>query len=218
LAFDLQIVAPQEAIPISQVIPLEGSDPAKVIVIGSDFTAVDEVYINEVETKNFSVLGTNQLVAELPLSVKSGTVTTVSVLSRRLVLTEESQLRFKLSRVPGKATGVLRLIQLFIKILLATPGSDIFSPGLGGGLLRSVGRSFSKNSYGAIVSDAVVCVDLTKRQIITLQSTQGGLPASEKLLEARVSKATYDANQSAMRLTIELTSQAGRSALANLVL
>lgn len=215
MSVDLQVVFPQEAIQVTSVRRVPGTSPVVFDVGGTDFSAVDEVLLNEVVARDFAVLSRTRLLVTSPDGV-TGPLQSVAVTSRRLVMTDQSYLRFRLSNVPSKVSGVLRLVQLFTKILFTTPGSDVFNKRLGAGALRNIGRTFSKADTGGIVSDFVVHVENTSRQIIAIQGRQPGLPPDERLLVSRVTSARFSAAESAMRVAVEITSQAGRSALANL--
>lgn len=215
MAVDLQVVFPQESIRITGVSRVPGSAPAVFDVRGVDFSAVDEVLLNELEAPDFAVLSHTRLLVTAPPGL-TGTLQTVNVVSRNLVMTEQSFLRFRFSRVPSKVSGILRLIQYFTKVLFTTPGSDIFNKQLGAGGLQNIGRGFSKAASGSIVSDFVVAVGTTTRQIIAVQSRMPSLPPAERLLTARVSSARFVPAESALKVAVEVTSQAGRAAVANL--
>ena len=130
---------------------------------------------------------------------------------------KRSVMRFQVSDTPAKCAGILKLMQLYVKLLLTTPGTDIFDKSLGGGVLNILGSSFSRSEGGQIVSKFIVASDTVVRQIIAIQGRQPQLPADEKLLSAKVVSAKFSASQGALLVTVELTSQAGRSATANLV-
>jgi len=215
VSVDLQVVFPQETIEISSVTRVPGSAVPILDVVGSDFSNVDQVLVNDIEARDFAVVNRHRLLVTVPEG-SSPIIRTVAVTSRRLVLSPRSFLRFRISSVPSKVSGILRLVQLFTKILFTTPGTDIFNRRLGGGALKNLGRTFSKNDTGAIISDFVVSVENTSRQIIAIQGRQPRLPQDERLLLAKVSEARFDANDAALRVTTEITSQAGQTALANL--
>jgi len=215
LAVDYQIVFPQEAIKISAVKRVPGASPPALDVLGEDFTSVDEVLINEIPVRQFIILGQNRMIVTLPAQVQN--VQTVAVTSRRFTITERSFLKFKISRSPSKVAGILRLVQLFIKILFTTSGSDIFNKRLGAGALQNLGKTFGKSQSGSIISDFVVAVENTSRQIIAMQGRQPGLPQDERLLSARVTSAYFSHADAALIVAVELTSQAGRAAVAQVV-
>lgn len=216
MSVDLQVAFPQEAIQVTSVTRVQGTSPPVLSVIGDDFSAVDQVIINDIEALDFAITSTTRLLVAVPASLANSVVQSVVVTSRRLVITPQSFIKFRVSSIPSKVSGILRLVQFFTKILFTTPGSDIFNKRLGAGALRNLGRTFSKSDTGGIVSDFVVSVQTTSRQIIAIQGKLPQLPQDERLLAANVTEAFFDANASALNVTVEIISQAGRSALAQL--
>jgi hypothetical protein len=215
VAVDFQVVFPQKLVELSSVRTVQGVVPRTLSVIGSDFRAVDEVLINGVPSPDVVVLSQQSLLAQIPAVFVDQTITSVAVASRELGLSARSTLKFRLGRTPSKVSGVLRLVQLFLKLLLQTPGSDIFAKTLGGGALRGLGTTFCKEESGAIVSDFVLAVSTTQRQLIALQGRNPSLPRDERLLAAKVLAASFNRNESALLVSLELTSQAGRAAVVN---
>lgn len=191
--------------------------PPRVIdVVGEDFRSVDEVLINQIVSPDVVVLSKTRLVAQVPDDLLSQRVFSVTVLSRRLTLSAKSVLRFRVSKTPGKVSGVLRLVQKFLKLLLTTPGSDIFNKQAGGGALRNVGGTFGADEGGDIVSDLVIAIDNTTRQIVAMQSRNPSLPREERLLSAKILRAGFNKEEGALDVTVEITNQAGAAATANL--
>ena len=218
MALDFQIVFPQESIQLTSIELVPNSSPRLLAIKGADFTSVDQVLINDLESPSYHVVSKNELVAVVPGQVASAEIDTVNVTSRSLTITRKSLLKFRVSTVPSKVTGILRLVQMFVKILFTTPGTDIFNPKLGGNGLRPLGRNFGKQQTGAILSDFVVAVDNTSKQIIALQGRQSQVPLEERLLSATVTASQFSIEEGALITTVEVTSQAGRSAIASLVL
>lgn len=215
MAVDLQVVYPQQAIVLNNVKILPGP-PRVVDVIGTDFRSVDEVVINKMASPDVVVLSKTRLIAQVPDGLLGQRVLSVTVLSRRLTVSERSVLKFRVSNTPGKVSGVLRLLQKFLKILLTTPGSDIFNRQLGGGALRSIGSTFGVENGDEIVSGLVIAVDTTTRQIIALQSRNPSLPRDERLMAAKIIRANFNKEEGAIDVAVEITNQAGKAATANL--
>lgn len=218
MALDFQICFPQESVQLTSVSVEPGASPAALNIYGADFSAVDQVLINDLVSPSYHVISRTHMIAVLPDQVPLAEVNSVDVTSRKLMITAKSLLKFQVSRMPSKVNGILRLVQLFVKVLFTTPGSDIFNPKLGGNGLAPLGRNLDKSNTGGILSDFVVAVDNTSRQIIAIQGRQSQLPADERLLSATVTASRFSANDSALVTTVEVTSQAGLSATANLVL
>lgn len=222
MAVDLQVVFPQEQIRLDRIqftSPGPLNLPRSLDIVGQDFRAVDEVLVNGIESPDVVILSKTRLLAQLPEALASApTITDVSVLSRRLTVTPSSLLRFRISNTPGRVRGTLRLMQRFLKILMTTPGRDIFSRRVGGGLLRSIGETYGSSEGSNIVSNAIIAVDNTARQLMAVQGRDPSTPPEERLLRAQVTSARFNRELGALLVTVELTSQAGRAAFANLEL
>lgn len=222
MSIDFQVVFPQEAIQLNRIRQVPGSgvggSPRVLEVTGVDFLSVDEVLINAIPSPEIVILSKQKMLVTVPTSLKGSRLTSVSVLSRRLTVTDRSYMRFRIGTTPGRVRGILRLVQLFLKILFTNQGSDVFSPKIGGNGLRNLGSTFGAGESGGIVSDFIISVDQTARQIVAIQSRDATIPRDERLLAARVQRAGFNKDEGALVVAVELTSQAGRSALANLEL
>ena len=211
---DFQVVVPQEMVKVSQVTAVTGLPVRTLSVHGDDFRSVDEVLMNEVPSPSFAVLSKTQLLAQVPDALLGDTITSISVLSTKLVITQRSFLRFRIGPTANKTRGILRLMQLYLKVLFTTPGTDIFSPNSGGGALAHLGQGV--NAGSDLASGLVVAVDTTTRQIVQMQGRNQSIPPDERLLSAAVISAGYSKADTALVASIQLTSLAGRSAVARL--
>lgn len=222
MAIDFQVVFPTEVIKLNGIRLTPPSPlglPTQLDIIGEDFSSVDEVFINDMESPDVIVVSKNRLLAQLPdVLQKSRAVNSVMVLSRKLTLSPRSLIRFRIGDTPSRVSGILRLVQVFLKVLFTTPGTDIFSKRVGGGALTLLGETFGADEGRKVVSNFVVAVDTAQRQIIALQGRDPTLPPDERLLSARVTRSGFNREQGAIIASVELTSQAGRAALANLEL
>lgn len=218
MAIDFQVVFPADIIPLNSVRVIPGLSPRTLDVLGEDFRAIDEVRVNDVRSPSFVVLSQYRLLVQVPQSILNDTVTSVGVISNRLTLTERSLLRFKLGTRTTKVSGILRLMQTFIKVLFTTPGRDIFSPRIGGNGLAPLGANFSRNAGSSIVADFVIAVNNSSKQIIAMQSRDPTIPREERLLSATVQNATFNQNEAALIVGIELLNQTGQRALSQLML
>ena len=222
MAIDFQIVLPQESIILTRIEYVPGTGingvPLTLAIQGDDFTAVDEVQINLVTSPDVIVIDKHRLLAQVPDLLASSTLTSVTVLSKHLTVTPHSFLRFRIPRTSGRVQGILRLMQLYLKILFTTPGTDIFNPGLGGGVLENLGSTFGADKTGEVVGNLASAVNQTTRQIVALQSRDQRVPRDERLLNARLLSASMNIAEAALIGTIEISSQAGRTATANLEL
>jgi len=215
---DFQICVPQEVIPLTSITRVPGFSPATLNIIGADFSSVDQVLINDIESPDVVVMSNTRLLAQVPPALTQITLTSVTVLAYRLVITKKSLIEFIVLPTPSKVSGIMRLVQIFLKILFTTPGQDIFAPRIGGGGLKNLNQSFGSDEGGGVVSDFIISVNTTQRQIIAIQSRDPTIPAQERLLAAKVTSAGFNANELALVATVEITSQTGQSAAASLQL
>ncbi len=213
---DLQVVFPQQVIQLTSVRVIAGPPPG-ILVQGKDFRAVDTVEINGLESPSVMVTSKTQLIATLPASVIGGIVESVMVTSRNLTVTPESAIKLKIGPVASKVSGILRLVQIFLKILFTEPGTDIFSQQVGGGALRNLGSTFGKSQSGTIVGDFVVAVQTTTRQILAIQGRNPAIPRDERLISANVLSANYNQEELGLFVGVQINSQAGAQALANIL-
>lgn len=218
MATDVQFTYPQQIIKVSSVSLLPEAEVPTLLIVGDDFSAVDEVLLNDITSTEVVILSPTHLTAVMPVEVRGMSVVNVVVVSYQYVYTQKSIISFQSGRTNRKVSGMNRLVQLFLKVLLTTPGSDIFKPGLGGGALRNLGQTFSKDNAGGIVGDFIIAVDNTTKQVIAMQSRRPRLSREERLLSAQVLTARFDAAQTALVVTVLVVSQAGTSATTNLVL
>lgn len=218
MALDLQVIFPSDIIPLTGVQVIPGLVPRTLDVIGQDFRDIDEVRVNDVRSPSVVVLGQQRLLVQVPPSIVNDTITSVAVISNRLTLTGRSLIRFKLGTRTTKVSGLLRLMQTFLKILFTSPNRDIFSPLIGGNGLSALGSNFSRAAGSSIVADFVISVKSTSRQIVAIQSRDPSIPREERLLSANVLTANFNANEGALIVNIELLNQTGERALSQLML
>lgn len=211
--FDIQVVYPQAVLGVDSVEVLDGVYPFTLLVTGRDFTLTNEVRLNGEAAPKFAVMSDNLIMVEVPDTVTER-VTSVTILSERIVVRDRSLLTFKLGKSPAKVSGVLRLMQLFLRILFTTPGTDIWSPDLGGGALLSIGKAMAGQDGTSLVQDLHIAVDQTARQVVALQARSRRIPLDERLLSASVTSIRFNAQEGALLPTIELLNHLGAPASA----
>lgn len=211
--FDVQVMYPQEVLGVSSVHAVDGVFPFTLVVTGKDFSLANEVRLNGQIAPKFAVADDHTLYVEVPETVTEE-VTSVTVLTERVLVRDKALLSFKLGMSPAKISGVYRLMQLFLRLLFTSPGSDIWSPQLGGGALLSIGKSSAGDGMSSLVQDFHIAVDQTARQITALQARSRRLPPDERLLRATITSITFNAQEGALLPTVELVNHLGVPASA----
>lgn len=215
---DLQFIQFQDALPVTGVDEIPDLVPRSLEIIGKDFRNTTEVLINESTSPSYIIAAKNRILAEVPDSEKKSTVRTVSVLSADFTATVQSRIRFSIGQDPKRATGLKAMMQIFLKILFTTSGTDAFATRLGGSGLKNIGRNFDIGQSSTIVSDFSIAVRRAEQQIKSLQSRQPRLPDDEKLASAKLLNAKFDVTLTALLARVELIAQSGKLAYANLEL
>lgn len=190
--------------------------PRSLILEGADFTQATEVLINDLPSPEFMIVSDHQIVAQVPSPEVNKVLRKVAVLSEKPSPNRKSLLSFGLGSTMKGLQGLERLVQLFVKLLLQTPGSDKFDPGLGGGLYALIGKTFSGDTSKAIQAAAVSSLNRTRDQIIAIQAKNTRLPNDERLLTATVDAVGFNDSITTLMMRILVTAVSGRQAVANL--
>lgn len=201
---DVQVIRLLDLLDVNKIEEAVGVSPRSIIVRGTDFDSVEQVHINGMLAPEFVVMDTRSLVAEVPLPLRNTVLTTASVLSKTLTLTDRSLVEFTVGH-PSAIEGPAQMMQNFLRILLRTPGSNVFHPNSGGGMLKRIGPTVDKSA----AADIALSIARTKTYIISVQSPRRNIPAEERLLNAEIANLSIDAATSNIDVTIVLTSHTG---------
>lgn len=218
MAYQLQVIRFRDVLAV-QGVPgfVEGLSPPTLIVKGEDLSSAETVLINQVPSPEFMIVNKSTIWAQLP----SGTsrMSQIEVLSSKFTRDIESaKVDFEIGNKTRKVNGILKLVQLFTKWVLQSPGSDIFNQSRGGGLQNIVGKLSTTRDMQPISASITRAVTTTVTQIRAAQIGVPNLPLSERLLSAGlIDLKVYEAQmQATARVSIQ--SIAGAEAVSALVL
>ncbi len=214
---DFQVVRLQDVLPITSITRLVGVKPRSVEILGSDFINVESVYLNDSLSPSIVVMSETRILAQVPDDQVNETIRAAYVLSTRLTLTQRSLVDLSIGKRPQTVSGVLMLVQNFVRVLLRTPGTNIFNPNLGGGLFKSIGKNIGANSRDRVGSDIAVSVARTRQAFIAAQTPDRRIPPEERLLTADIIGLSIVPEQGTIYATISVKSQAGSSAAATII-
>lgn len=202
MAYDLQIIYPQALLPIAQVRAVPGMVPSTLSIEGGPFLDVEEVLINGIKSPSIVIPSSKQVLAEVPSSQEGG-VTNVEVLSSSFFLSDRAVYRFRLGNQVRLVTGLPKLIQTYLRILLQRPGSSMLAPDLGGGLLDMVSSPHAPKEQRALTAQVYQAVQRTSEALLTYQSRLAGVPRTELLAGAQLLRCGFPGG----RLSVELALQ-----------
>ena len=204
-----------EVLSIPRFVP--GVSPPAIEIKGEDFRSVERVAINDQNAPDFIIINQKTIYVQIPGTVER--IRSIEVLSSKFTRsTKASKLSYEVGPKTRKVGGILKLMQLFDKWLLQTPGSDIFNPERGGGLLTLVGTTGTGRGMDSIIGSVSRAVQTTVSQMRSSQVNVVGLPLSEQLLSADVTDFDIFERQMEARVKVRISSMAGDEAVTALEL
>ena len=216
MTVQLEVIKFRDLVPILGIprfVDAFGPDAPTIEIVGSDFRYVEKVVINEIPAPQFIIVSKTKIFAQLPDGARR--ISSISVLSSKFTrTTRASKITFEIGDKTRTASGIQKLMQLFTKWLLQSPGSDIFNPERGGGLQDLVGTVSTGRTMGPVLATVTRAVQNTVSQIRSTQLQFPQLPLSERLMSAEVTSLDVFEAQMQARLKVELRSVAGKKAVA----
>ena len=118
---------------------------------------------------------------------------------------------FKLNVVPRRTVGIEGLVQLVAKTIITTPGTDIWSPEYGGGLMSYQANGINSSKMQLVTSDIISIVKKSEQQIKKEQSVLN-IADDEKLRSLEVLSVDFDSLTLSIVAHILVTAYSGLSA------
>lgn len=218
MGFQLEVVRFQDLLPV-QSMPgfVQGLTPTSLEIRGADFSSAEKVMINEQAVPEFMIVNKQTIYAQLPEDTQA--ISSVRVLSSKFSRDYESSLvSFEIGNKTRKVDGILKLVQLFTKWVLQSPGSDLFNPTRGGGLQQIVGKITTGKDMQPVFASLTRAINTTVAQIRAAQINMGQLPLSERLRSADLLDMTIYEEQMQARARVSLLSAGGAEAVSALIL
>lgn len=213
---DVKVLTIKDVLPLYRVEIAPGVRPLSLLITGAGLSQATEVLVNDIAAPEYIVMTPSRLLAQVPDSLKQSPITKVTVLAGAPSVTRSSLLYFEVLHSFQGIRGLERLVQLFCRVLLQTPGSDKFNPNEGGGLLALVGQSVSRNSASSLAAAVMHSVSRTREQVVSKQARNVRIPADERLLNAEVTNTGFHPESSLLAVTIDFTAVSGKQAIANM--
>jgi len=213
---DIKIIAIKDILKITMVQVVPNFFPKTLDIQGLEFLQATSVEINQIEAPEFMVLSDTRLLAQIPNGQQNSIISTIGVFAEKPSPTRSSVFLFEVGRSIKGLSGIERLVQMFTKLALQTPGKDKFRPTLGGGLMALAGQNVVVNSQTSLSSLAVSAIARTRDQVISLQNQVPRIPPDERLLSADVLNVGYDTNSTTLAMRVGITAQSGQQAVTNL--
>jgi hypothetical protein len=198
---------------LAYVAEIPGVLPRSIEVRGTRLDLASGVEINGIEVESFAILGANKLLAQIP-NLGAGRVTDVSVYSELVTSEGMSRAYYDFGTHPWMTEGKVRVLQNFIKLLLTTPGTDIWSPRSGVGIQNLMVRGGGPQTETALAGELETRVAQTTQQIIQNQALDQSISAKERLLGAVVTEILVSSSDEKATVKITLKFHDGESMTA----
>jgi len=215
---DISFVQFSDALDVNGVEEVPDLAPRSLRIRGVDFQSAVEILINDESAPSFVIVDRRTILVQVPEGQSFSIIRDVSVLSSEFTATVRSKVEFKFGRDPKKIKGLQVMMQTFLKTLFTTPGFDVFAKQVGGGALQIIGGHLDVKNNAPLVAGLAVSISRAVAQIRAFQARQTNIPDNERLLSAEPSGLRYDPATTAVVARVELVSQAGVRAIANLEL
>lgn len=214
MALDMQVVHFYDSLRVVSAVPVRDFFPPSFDIRGSSFSSATKVLMNGYEAPDFVVINDKKIVAQIPRQVYTDIVRDISVLSNFFTGTRASLVKFEVNANMRKSSGILYMMQMFVKILLTTRGTDIWNRSLGGSIRDYIGATINPSNTGSLVSGAMMAVANAETQLKRLQIKTPSLTSNERLSSAEVMNVVYNGEKSALEIMVRLNAVSGLRALA----
>ena len=208
----LQVIRLLDVADVNEIFDAEGVVPRTLVIRGKDFRSVETVLLHGFTAPQIVVLNETTILAQVPPVLVNTPIYDVTVLSSNFTLTERSLIELGIGTKVKKVSGILRLLQTFVRLLLRTPGTNIFHPSTGGGIAAVIGQ----NMTGAESADVAVGIRRVAEDIIARQSQVREIPPAERLLAAELTGFTPDPQTGSLYATVLITNHSGQGAAATI--
>lgn len=214
---DIQVVRLSDVLSVTGISRVPGVLPRSVMLSGSNFENVESVFMNGSQAPEFVVMSKTQILAQVPEDQVQQTIQEAYVLSTRLTFTDRSIVELSVGVRPQTVSGTLLLVQNFTRMLLRTPGTNIFDRNSGGGLFRQIGRVMGTNARDRVGAECAVSVARTRQLMISTQTPDRRIPPEERLLSADVIGLSIAPREGTIYMSVSVTSHAGTTAAATII-
>ena len=190
-------------------------NPAIMKIRGSDFSKVVEVWINRIPQK-FTLMDESTILSTIPES--AAVLETVEVISTARTLNRKSFFSYLLSDKLSTVNGMYKMLGQFIKVLMTTPGTDIFNKKIGGNLQNFVGQNISVSNPQALVAKTVLNIIQTAARV-TIKQIAANVPPEERISDVQVLNVGFDeSDPSVLALSLKINTFAQQQAIFDLLL
>ncbi len=213
----LRVLRSFEPAPITEIglsKPASVHDPIFLLLQGKGFSKAVSVRLNGAAVTEFVVVNDTNIRLPLPESMYFTVIDQVDVLTETDSASSTVRVSYEMG-TPTSIRGVLKLAQRIVKLLLTTPGRDIFHQTDGGGLLSILGKAVHQSGASGVSAQVMMGLDRVSKRLIEDQAASG-LPADERLAQLHVIELHFDQQSGSLNVRLGVESMAGSVAVTGL--
>lgn len=120
----------------------------------------------------------------------------------------QQRVSFTFGKRSRTVTGILKLVQMVMKMLLTTPGTDKFAPDIGTNIPALTRRGVSQGSSDAIKMEITIAIQDLERRIQDIQAAQA-IPDNERLRSLLIRRVEYLPASAEWMIDLSVLSEAG---------
>lgn len=214
MSTDLQYISLVNELQLVRIEEITGADPRSLRIVGrGGFNTAQRVVINDYGLDNFTLVSDTVIVVDLPDLFEDvpAAQMTFAVVSGQYTGIGKARLVFGPTLHVRKVSGLQKLIQQVVKVLLSKIGSNKFNPGQGGGLVEALGDNLSPSGKSKISAAVAMAITNTEAQVIAAQTGALSISASERLLSFTLVGIEFVGESQSVNAILKLTSYAGRT-------
>lgn len=221
MSIDIQVINVVDDLQVLEQADIEGADPRAIrIRSAGGFTDALRVVINDFGIDSFTLVNDTVIIVEPGPSLDNVAVENMDivVVSSVLTNTRRARLFFGPTKRLSRVSGIQKLIQVIVKILLSNINSNKYRLSEGGSLLQLLGFSMTPAARSRLVAVLSQAVTATEEQLTSAQASASGLALDERLLSLNLGEVLFFPDTQEVQASIGLTTFAGRTVQVPLIL
>lgn len=206
---DIKVAHLKNSLTVNSISRITNSPILKIT--GEKFNTATDVILDGNYAKQWVALSDKEIVVYLN---NNNTISSVAVVTEDQIPNIPNLIFFETGSRTRSVTGIQKLIQNFVKLLLQSPDSNKFKT-IGGGFIKIAGKNMVSDDRTAR-SDIINGINRIKNYMIGEQNPRKDLPLSEKLLDVQILNITSGTQpQSSLIVNISLKNKMGDVASTN---
>lgn len=209
----LRVVQFRRLLELTRVFEVPRVIPRAIEIHGNRMDTATSVELNGTSAPNFAIISPQRILVQVPDSIR-GPISEAAVFAEMLGAGDRAQAFYDIGAYPRALDGKGRVLQNFVKLLLTTPGTDIWSQNSGAGLRGLQSAALKDGENTALSGDVESRILNATRQIIRAQASDPAIPRGERVLSINTDQVEISVPQQAMNISISMSFHDGASVKA----